>query len=486
MAEERGLCCGLRQNEATTDAGEYAEQRVSRDHSWSKCMFMTFALSLSITVDILQYSMPLAFLPSVLEDRGHAPMTIATTIGVYYWTGLAGGALITGYQISRLLRSEASGSEGEGEATVGSVRRQMVYLIICLGVGACTLIGQALHPHCWVHTCCRFMQGFAGSFIFFYSFLLAAVLFKGEQKTFAMTMTSTALNIAEVLGSSIGAYVFDNFGQEAVFYLMGALSVVNQFFLIAALFVVSGDGTIPPAFVEGSFKVTQHGVQRLKGVLRSPRLYCAVILIFVAAVVKASVEEVLPFHADHRWHMKPLEIGNLFSIVAFAYIISALLSGRMWNLLAGRRMLFSAFWLATLGVVAWSMFLVSSMYHHQVALFAGLVGYGVCLGVTHTPAALLLGDAVEHEDGVAKDAVNGIWNTMWEAGGSLGFLLGGLLAEDYRKQLNLFASYVLLCAFCAVSMLMMGGFRDERITGSSDLKKKAGDLASYGATAAHS
>jgi len=310
------------------------------------------------------------------------------------------------------------------------------------------------------------------------------VLFKGEQKTFAMTMTSTALNIAEVLGSSIGAYVFDNFGQEAVFYIMGGLSVLNQLLLIVALYAVCGDGTVHPPVIEGAFKVTQHGWQRLKSVLRSERLYCAVILIFVAAVVKASVEEVLPFHADHRWHMKPLEIGNLFSIVAFAYIISALLSGRIWNLLAGRRMLFSAFWLATLGVVAWSVFLVASLYHHQAALFAGLVGYGVCLGVTHTPAALLLGDAVEHEDGVAKDAVNGIWNTMWEAGGSLGFLLGGLLAEDYPKQLNLFGSYTLLCAFCAVSMLMVAGFRDERITDSSELKKKAGSLASYGATSA--
>merc|ERR1719422_2183218 len=110
------------------------------------------------------------------------------------------------------------------------------------------------------------------------------------------------------------------------------------------------------------------------------------------------------------------------------------------------------------------MFLVASYYHHHVALWVSLLGYGVCLGVTHTSAALLLGDAVEHEEGRAKEAVNGIWNTMWEAGGSLGFLLGGFLAEDYARQLRLFGTYTCFCAFCAVTMLMMGGFRDERLT----------------------
>jgi len=472
MGEEQGLNA-FRPNE-DNDASE-SNQRVAREHSWPKCIYITSGLSLCITVDILQYSMPLAFLPSVLEDRGHEPLTIATAVGVYYWTGLAGGAMITSYQIMRLLRSD--GRDAEEATTVGTVRKQLVYLIIGLGVGSVTLICQAMHPHYWMHTCCRFLQGFAGSFIFFYSFLLSANLFKDKQKTFAMTMTSMALNIAEVLGSSIGAYVFDRYGQETVFALMGVLSILNQLLLFVMLSSIVGDGTVQKKIVETGFQITEHGWRRFKEVLKSERLYCAVILIFMAAVVKASVEEVLPFHADHRWQLTPLEIGNLFSIIAFAYIGSALLSGHVWHQLKSRRMLFSAFWLSILGVVAWSVFLVSSLYHHKVALWAGLFGYGVCLGVTHTPAALLLGEAIEHEEGRAKDAVNGIWNTMWEAGGSLGFLLGGLLAEDYNKQLRLFGFYTILCAICGVTMLMMGGLRDERLA-----KPQKAMLQGYGST----
>merc|ERR1719395_349596 len=79
------------------------ERPVRRNHSWPVCYCYACGLSLSITVDILQYSMPLAFLPSVLEDRGHSPEMIATAIGVYYWTGLLGGLLITAYQIWKML-----------------------------------------------------------------------------------------------------------------------------------------------------------------------------------------------------------------------------------------------------------------------------------------------------------------------------------------------------------------------------------------------
>ena len=64
-----------------------------------KARFIACALSLCITVDILQHSMPLAFLPSVLEDRGHTPMEIAATLGVYYWTGFLACCVLTAWQV---------------------------------------------------------------------------------------------------------------------------------------------------------------------------------------------------------------------------------------------------------------------------------------------------------------------------------------------------------------------------------------------------
>merc|ERR1719437_386289 len=93
-----------------------------------------------------------------------------------------------------------------------------------------------------MHTACRFMQGLAGAFIFFYAFLLSVGMFTGRQQVFAMTVASTALNIAEVLGSSLGAWLFDNYGQRAVFWVLGITSMTNQILLVLVMNFVRGDG----------------------------------------------------------------------------------------------------------------------------------------------------------------------------------------------------------------------------------------------------
>merc|ERR1719191_344066 len=102
------------------------------------------------------------------------------------------------------------------------------------------------------------------------------------------------------------------------------------------------------------------------------------------------------------------------------------------------------------------IFAVAAYYKTTWNLWGTLAVYGCFLGLTHTPAALLLADAIEHEEReAAKDAVNGIWNTMWEAGGSLGFLLGGLLAHSYASQLDLLAAYLVACIASGILMLLV-------------------------------
>eukprot|EP00747_Dinoflagellata_sp_TGD_P163941 gnl/TRDRNA2_/TRDRNA2_183186_c0_seq1.p1 gnl/TRDRNA2_/TRDRNA2_183186_c0~~gnl/TRDRNA2_/TRDRNA2_183186_c0_seq1.p1 ORF type:complete len:497 (+),score=93.95 gnl/TRDRNA2_/TRDRNA2_183186_c0_seq1:235-1725(+) len=481
-------------NAAGNDESVYDPDRpVERDHSWGVCYCYACGLSLSITVDILQYSMPLAFLPSVLEDRGHSPMKIATAIGVYYWTGFVGGLIITSYQIWRVIKN----LEEPKFTTLGIAKRHVKFLIIGLTIGSVTLICQALYPRYMVHTVCRFLQGFAGAFIFFYTFLLSVALFKGQQQVFAMTAASTALNVAEVLGSFLGAILFDLYGQRSVFWFLGVVSIINQIILMCILFHMKAekirDSTSTPeitpensrdhfgTIVQAPPGPEKNGYDKLKDMLRSRRLACAVILIVMAAVVKGSVEEMLPFHADHQWGFEPLKIGQIFSVIAFAYIGAAVLTGNIWGFLHSVRVLFSAIWLALLGAAAWFVFDVHKYDHHQTTLWVALIAYGTCLGLTHTPAALLLADAIEHEEGAAKDAVNGIWNTMWEAGGSLGFLLGGLLAESYAGQLKLLMAYIFCCIGAAVLMVVVANWPSSEPDEVVKLHNK--DEAEYGTSA---
>mmetsp|Transcript_57023 Transcript_57023/g.183273 ORF Transcript_57023/g.183273 Transcript_57023/m.183273 type:complete len:466 (+) Transcript_57023:131-1528(+) len=463
--------------EASSGAPEGANEEtnvcVDREHSCWGCVFISCCLSMCITVDILQYSMPLAFLPSVLEDRGHSPLHIATAIGVYYWTGFAGGLMITSFKIYQLVGAHKPKLDSAGLA---ATRRQVQYLIVGLLVGSATLAVQAMYPRWAVHTVCRFIQGFAGAFIFFYTFLLAVALFQGRQQVFAMTAASAALNVAEVLGSSVGAWLFHTWGQSSVFWFLGVASLVNQLMLLAVLRFLR-PGRSPAAAAAKA--ESPGGWRKLLAVLKSRRLGCAVLLIAAAATVKGAVEEMLPFHADHRWGLSPIEIGELFSVIAVGYIASAALAGQLWDWLHSCKVTFSACWLVMLGGMALIVFEIANYYKNQKVLMVGLLLYGTCLGLTHTPAALLLADAIEAEpDGQAKDAVNGIWNTMWEAGGSLGFLLGGLLAEDYSGQRQLLRGLSVCCVLCAAAMVAL-----DRAPPEAGLKAVAQLRTSYGSSA---
>eukprot|EP00812_Abedinium_dasypus_P010131 NODE_376_length_1618_cov_451.275752.p1 GENE.NODE_376_length_1618_cov_451.275752~~NODE_376_length_1618_cov_451.275752.p1 ORF type:complete len:437 (+),score=168.60 NODE_376_length_1618_cov_451.275752:209-1519(+) len=114
-----------------------------------------------------------------------------------------------------------------------------------------------------------------------------------------------------------------------------------------------------------------------------------VMLIATAAIVKGSVEEMLPFHADHQWGFDPVQIGQLFSVIAVPYILAAMSTGKVWQLIGHYQIVFGAAWLALLGVCTWSVFIVASYSHNAMQLGASLMAYGLCLGPTRTPAAPL-------------------------------------------------------------------------------------------------
>jgi hypothetical protein len=402
-----------------------------------------------ITVDILQYSMPLAFLPSVLEDRGHSPMMIATAIGVYYWTGLLGGLMLTSYEVWKMFYVK---QKHEVDITpYATVRTQLKIIIVSLGIGVVTLFIQAFVPRWHVHTSCRFVQGFVGAFLFFYVFLLNVAVFKGQQQVVAMTFASCATVLAELAGPLLGSVLFDAYGQPAVFWFLGVVSFINQGMLFGVLYTIksteeigsarpsrqsspmleatgpdeaAGKPSQPPHQEEEwwSFLRPQPGAWlKMKTLLQNPTFICATLIITMAGVIKGSVEEMLPFHADHQWGYDPMTIGKLFCTTAVAYFVASALVAQVWIGLGRLQIGFSSQCILLLGITAWMSFHVAFYYKDESVLFASFAGYGFCAGLTFTSAAQLIAEVVDHAEGHAKDAANGMWNTMWEAGGSTGF-----------------------------------------------------------------
>jgi len=433
-------------------------------------------------------------------------MNIATALGVYYWTGLLGGLVLTSYEVWRMLYVK---NEHMVDATpFATVQQQIKVVIFNLGIGVITLFVQAwlpleaIHPYgMWeMHVTCRFIQGFVGAFLFFYVFLLNVAIFKGQQQVMAMTIASCATVLAELAGPLLGSIIFDAYGQGAVFWTLGAVSLVNQAMLVAVLYTISPTSnagtpksspmlasTVPDEAAENdsknvdqwwSFLVPQPGsVAQLVCLLKNPTFICATLLITMASAIKGAVEEMIPFHADHQWGYEPLQIGQLFCTTAVAFFVAAAIVSQTWTALGRFQIAFSSQFILLLGVTACMSFHVAYYYKDETALFSAFAAYGFCAGLTFTAASQLIAEVVDHAEGHAKDAANGIWNTMWELGGSTGFFLGGFLAHHYKDQMNLITQLMVCAIVTSICMIVVSGVRADKGV------DKVGKILDYGSTA---
>lgn len=422
-----------------------------RDHPWPRATFFALSIALCVCVDIFQHSVPLPFLPQALEAQGHSAMEIASVMGGYYWSGCAGGALITSVMVYRLLYGVR-----DVEPTWKNMRSHIWKLILGLTLGCFTLGFEAWNPP-WIsnlrlHLFCRLAQGFVGAFLFFYAYLLAVKMFEGQQQVFALTCCSIALNVAEVFGPALGAAIFTAYGPKAPYILLVVLSVINNCILWVTVRMLPEDeeeNVAQPLVAARSPNLGDRSNRwkLLKQILREPALWRAVVVIVPAACVKSTFEAILPFFGGMH-HYSEMRVGGLFMLVAVAYIIVSVILGYKWlHMSETYRSIMIAFSLCGLACVAgaaltsyrvdWHVdeYGLVDVTKHELFYFF-LILYGVFLGLTHTPAAYLLGRAVDnYEDVACQDTVNGIFNTCWELGGSVGFLLAGQAsAHSWRQE----------------------------------------------------
>lgn len=427
---------------------------VRRSHSWPRAVALSVSISMCIAVDILQYSFPLTFLPRSLEDEGHSARHIAAVIGGYYWSGFVGGVLITGWQVYKLLRQRAA------PLTLGQVRMQLAALIGGLLIGALTLIKQASEDAYAVHMACRVVQGFLGAILFFYSYLLSIELFSGKQQLFALTLNTIALNVAEVGGPLLGATVFTVSGQASSFYALTAMSFVNQLMLVGALWWLVRLGEGGDETVEAGERTDGQGsgFERFLEIIANPHLWKSVAVIAPAALVKAEIENILPLFADHSLGFDTMAIGLSFSAVALAFVVSSVTVGLAWDHVSLRtRDLVVGVSLVLLSVLS-STILPATLATNDATVFTALLSvYGLFLGLTITPSSFMLGEFIDGlEDSQSKDVANGLWNTIWELGGSLGFFLSGVpRTNDWHSEELVISGSALTLVVAAVGFFFI-------------------------------
>merc|ERR1719482_1466163 len=107
----------------------------------------------------------------------------------------------------------------------------------------------------------------------------------------------------------------------------------------------------------------------------------------------------------------------------------------------------------------------------ETMLWVSFGTYGFFAGLAFTSAAQLIAEVVDKAEGHAKDAANGMWNTMWELGGSTGFALGGFLAHHYSDQQALTTKFLIASVTVAFSMLSVSFMKGK----AADKGGKLGD-----------
>jgi len=328
---------------------------------------------------------------------------------------------------------------------------------------------------------------------------LNVAIFKGQQRVVAMSFASCATVLAELAGPLIGSLVYDNYGQSAVFWCLSGASIINQVMLVGVFYTIkhtteTGSPQSSPMLADkhpdeadGAVGVSQNEVEnrwtplpgawtKMKTLLQDSTFICAVLLITMAGVIKGSVEEMLPFHADHEWGYDPVQIGKLFCTMAVSYLVGAAIICQFWLSLGRFQIGFSSQCILLLGVATWVSFHVYAYYGNETMLFGSFAAYGFFAGLAFTSAAQLIAEVVDKAEGHAKDAANGMWNTMWELGGSTGFALGGFLAHHYSDQQALTTKFLIASVIVAFGMISVSVMKGK----AADKGGKLGDA--YGST----
>jgi MFS family permease len=208
------------------------------------------------------------------------------------------------------------------------------------------------------------------------------------------------------------------------------------------------------------------GLERLIDVVSSPLLWKSLAVIAPSALIKAEIENILPLFADHSMGYNTMHIGYSFSAVAIAFVISSISIGLAWDNLSHRwRDLIVGSSLVFLCIFSTSILPITKFTQNETVFMLSLGVYGIFLGLTITPSSFLLGEFVDSlKDAQSKDVANGIWNTLWEMGGSVGFFISGIpRSNDWKaEELVISSSSVSLLVACVGFFLICDLIRFDR------------------------
>merc|ERR550537_1803798 len=178
--------------------------------------------------------------------------------------------------------------------------------------------------------------------------------------------------------------------------------------------------TLPNGDPEGQPLMSGHEEQHIDDVSgSSAMLWRSVLVIAPAAMVKASLESILPFFTDHKLHYDEFQVGICFSVIAISFLITSALLSAIWGQVPRHcHVVIVVVFMCLLGLVACTL-LLSYMtggawegliipvqdcmdrdacppHKHSSSLFyLWLVLFGIASAGCFTPATYFIGEYVD-------------------------------------------------------------------------------------------
>lgn len=266
----------------------------------------------------------------------------------------------------------------------------------------------------------------------------ATMIAPASIRTSAWTVMNTALTVGAIAGPPlVGGYIGGNFGWQAVFFTMSALSVFCS--LLIGFFL-----RMPSTGITASESAVASTIPSRFNVYKCWDIYLmGIIFTLMIGSSLVSITSFAPLAMAQRWQMDPQSIGNILGLSYTVGLPVMLAAGVLADKLRTRKKIM----IATAVPMAVGLFMLISQ--DQTIFTLGLVGY---LGFAFAPGAMLYACAPEMvPKGTNLGPVYGLLSTISSAGAFVGPIVVGRI-RDVTGDYN--TGFILLGTLCTLSLLL--------------------------------
>jgi multidrug resistance protein len=344
-------------------------------------------VGLAFFTDTLVYSLLPPLLPHYARTLGLSQFQLGLMFASYAAT-LLGSSLPLGRLVDR-------------------IGRRGPFLLGLLGLGASTLLFAFSSTLEWLLVA-RGLQGIAAAATWVCGLALLADHFPSDQRGKAMSTAFACANLGLLAGPYVSGLLVERGGPRAPFLAAAALAGLDA---VARLVLLPAE---PPR---------RDASTGYAGLLRDPAVRVYAGAMALAAGLGATLESVLPLHADKRLGMGPAAIGLGFTVLALASTFTSPLVGH-WCDRNGPR------GVVTLGLVLGAALVpLCALAPTQALLFVLLAALGAAQSLVMSATGPALSQAVERRGTENFGTVFSLLNLAFALGILGGPLVSSALAE---------------------------------------------------------